>query len=277
MLKIIGHFFLLLASLSVYAHPAQTDSEGCHTDPNTEKYHCHSSLATGTRSIYKLSGEKKVSQSEQRTIKLSPQVRILERERSVPTIQLEMIQHFLSRPRIITEAEMNSAGYILENIEQAIYSTRGNEIYVLGLDEEPVGTKYTIVSLGQTYRSPLEGDEGEVLAYEATYLGEAILKEAGEPAILDITKAVHEIKNGNYLLPMEAPKFEEDFYPHSPQNLEDAYIVGVIDSGSFVSRYQIAVINKGLDDKIERGHILTVRKNSRLVSDTFGGGAWQHH
>ncbi|HDN27596.1 MAG TPA: hypothetical protein ENG03_10970 [Thioploca sp.] len=209
--------------------------------------------------------------SDGRTVKLSPQVRIIKREYRIPTIQVEQIQQFFNRPKLITEEEINDAGRIITNANQSLLSTKGFRIYVSGLNEAAsVGSRYMIVRMGQTYRSPLDGEEGEVLAYEAIYLGEAALDIPGEPATLNITSATREIKNGDRLLPVEERGFQEDFYPHSPTLLEDAYIIAVIDgTGSLIGKYQIVIINKGSNDDIERGHVLAVNNGSRFIRELY--------
>jgi hypothetical protein len=208
--------------------------------------------------------------SDGRTVKLSPQIRLLERERRIPTIKMEAIQQFLNRPKLVTETEIENAGSIIGNAELSFFSTEGNEIYVKGLDEFAVeGSRYMIMRLGQTYRSPMEENKGEVLAYEAIFLGEAVLKKAGSPASLNITMAVREIRRGDLLVPLEEHLFFEDIRPHSAKNIEEAYIIAVLDDSSIISQYQIVVINKGLDDAIERGHVLAIKKNNRRLKEVL--------
>ncbi len=206
--------------------------------------------------------------SDRRTVKLSPQIRVMEREQKVPTIRLEMIQHFLNRPRLITPEELENAGYIIANAKQTIFATQDSQIYVNGLDSGTLGSQYIIVRLGQAYLSPFEDEEDEVLAYEAVYLGEAQLIVADEPATLKITAAEREIKNHDRLLPVEAHGFQEDFRLHSPTTLQDAYIIAVVNEILTIGKYQIVVINKGLDDGIERSHLLSVYKKGRLVKES---------
>jgi hypothetical protein len=208
-----------------------------------------------------------------RTMKLSPQARIVERERSTPTIKIESIRAFLNRPKLLTEEEIENAGSIIGNVQQTVFLTEGSQIYAKGLDDSQIGKKYVIVKLGQAYRSPLEDDEGDILAHEAIYLGEAILKVPGEPALLKVTTAIHEIRRGARLLPLEKPVFQDDFYPHSPRFLEDAYIIAAIGEGSIISQYQIVVINKGSDDGMERGHQLAILKGKGRFRETIDSEA----
>lgn len=208
-------------------------------------------------------------EADKRTVKLSPQIRVKEREEKIPTIRLEMIQHFLNRPKLITQEELENAGYIIANDKQTIFATQESDIYVNGLDSGTVGSQYMIVRLGQAYRSPLEYEEDEVLAHEAVYLGEAQLIVSDEPATLKITSAEREIKNYDRLLPIAEAGFQDDFKLHSPSTLQDAYIIAVVNEILTIGKYQIVIINKGLDDAIERAHLLSVYKKGRLVKETL--------
>ncbi len=201
------------------------------------------------------------------TVKLSPQERTIEQKRPIPTIPNEAIHQFLNRPRVITPADMETTGYIVDNADRSVLSTAGTKIYALNLEAPGKHKDYTILGLGKAFYNP--GEE-EVLAYEATYLGDAILDkigEAGEPDTLIITNAVHEIEKGARLIPTTEQPVVEDFYPHSPAKLEDACIVGVVDDPKEIGQYQIVVINKGKDEKLERGHILVVHKSDPPIED----------
>jgi hypothetical protein len=206
-------------------------------------------------------------ESNRPTVKLSPETRVMEREQKIPTIKLEMIQHFLNRPRLITPEELDNAGYIIANAEQRIFSTQNSRIYVNGLDNNTAGSKYIIVRLGQAYLSPLEDEADEILAYEAIYLGEAQLLVSDDPATLTITSAEREIKNYDRLLPVEEYGFQDDFRLHSPPTLQDAYIIAVVNEILTIGKYQIVVINKGLEDGIARSHLLSVYKKGNVIKE----------
>jgi hypothetical protein len=267
-IPIMSRFLVLLIALSVPIVFAQTEAEETESVEETENAldteAKETDSAPDSENADNISEEIAPPPSDGRTVKLSPGMRIIERKRSIPKIELENIQHFLSRPQILSEEDMIDSAYIIINAEESLYSTKHNQIYAGGLDDAPKGSQYSIVRFGQAYRSPLEDEEDEVLAYESVYLGEAIVEKPGQPATLKVTKAIKEIKNGDYLLPLEITNFEEDFYPYSPESLEDTYIIAVIDSGSFVAQYQLVVINKGSDDNIGRGYILTVKEPERL-------------
>ncbi|HHB91976.1 MAG TPA: hypothetical protein ENK59_02040 [Thioploca sp.] len=203
---------------------------------------------------------------DERTVIMSPKIRITERKQEIPSLQMEMVQHFLNRPKIVTPDEIEDMGYIISNAEDSLFVSQGSKIYVRNLYDAVQGKKYAIIRLGQAYRNPVE-DSGDVLAYEGIYLGESVVEKAGDPAVLNVTSAVMEIGTGSRLTPVVKNSFPEDFYLHSPNNLEEAYIIALLDGTLSIGKYQIVVINKGTNSGIEKGHILAIEKNNRFTKD----------
>lgn len=215
--------------------------------------------------------------TQKRLIKLTPEVRIIEKEKDVTVIPREAIQQFLIRPRILSPEELDSLGYIVASAEPVSNATVGMEIYVRGLEAAAEQQNYIIIALGQRFRD----QQGDVLAHEIVYLGDAIVKTRqfksyfdSEVAIpedlvtLEITKANREIQTGDRLLQVAEAEFSEDFYPHIPKYMSaDSYIIGVVDQMVEIGQYQIVVINQGADDNIERGHLLVVNKAGRQIKD----------
>lgn len=195
-----------------------------------------------------------------RLVKLSPGIRVLKQEHKIPVIPTEKIQQFLNRPRIVTQDEIELAGYIIANAEQKLLSSIGDDIYVRGLDEFSDEQEYIIVREGTAYHTK---DSDEILAYEAIYLGDAKVKQSGDPTTLLITAADREIRNGDHLLPLGERSFNEDFYPHAPLFLdEDAQIIAVVDGVSRIGQYQVVVLNKGTEDDMEIGHIVAIENRN---------------
>lgn len=207
-----------------------------------------------------------------RDVKLCPTIRIHKEERKPPVIPTEAVQQFLNRPKIVTEEEIEYAPKIVANEKQSLLSTEGDIIYVEGIDESTEEYHYIIFRLGESYHSQ---DSDEILAHEAIYLGDAELKRFGESeensglAVLKITNARREITSGNYLLPLDERKFNDDFYPHAPDpnNVEGAEIIAVVDGVSQIGQYQVVVINKGSDENMEVGHVLLIHKREIRVKD----------
>ncbi len=266
---------ILVANYLVYPQSivvAQTTSEPPQTtSPAAEGKAEPADKAGATETEGENPPAKPPVESDRATIKLSPSVRIIQQSHVIPVIPAELIQHFLNRPQIVTPEEIQNMGYIIGNANRNIFSTTDSKIYVLGLDHTDTGRHYMILMLGQPYQGP--ADE-EPLAYEAVYLGDALLEKAGEnevPSILRITNSQREIEVGARLLPIsEGQTAVADFYPHVPEPIEDGYIVGSVDRGSLIGQYQIVVVNKGSNQGLERGHLLSVYKGENMVKDNIG-------
>lgn len=258
-------FLLLLLNPLTYA---QSSKESSKVAPSQE---------VNSSSDQPSSEEKPIrAPSSRPTVKLSPNVRNIEQTRQGPVIPVEALQQFLIRPKIVAEDELETAGYVVANAEGSVFSSIGSKVYVRHLEKQVHENRFIVVAVGQPYRDP--NNDNEVLAYEATYLGEGLVepqKEASEESdedrsdivVLRITSSVREIEAGARVLPLEGRVINEDFYPHSPQQIEDAYIVGVMDNVAHISQYQVVVINQGSQEGIERGHWLAVNKSATIIKD----------
>ena len=219
------------------------------------------------------------SPSSRPTVKLSPYARSIEQSQQTPIIPVEAIQQFLIRPKVVTEDELEMAGYVVANAEGAVFSSIGHKVYVRNLERQPHENHFIIVALGQAYRDP--NNDNEVLAYEATYLGEGTLEPQEKPddsdedqsdiVTLRITSSIREIEVGARVLSLEGRVINEDFHPHTPDKIEDAYIIGVMDNVAQISQYHVVVINRGSQEGIERGHLLAVNKSAPTVKDKTTG------
>ena len=202
------------------------------------------------------------------TEKLSPQVRVIELEKAIPTITPAVIKPFLEQPRVLTKKEYEDAPYIVAGEEKRLISGQSNQIYVRGLDENN-GNLYTIVHIGEAYRSP--GKRG-ILGYEAIHVGDAVVEAFGDPATLRITESDREALIGDRLLPVSEKPFEEHFLPHAPAKMVEGTIIGVRDAVSRVGRYQVVIIDLGEKDGMEVGDVLAVFQKGDTVRDIVEGG-----
>lgn len=200
-----------------------------------------------------------------RTVKLSPNVVVSRSDVAIPMIPVGNIRHFLSHPNIAESNELSQAPYLIANENRNILITKGDLIYARGLEDEKKGLHFSIVRQGAPFR---DNPEHDPLAYEVIYLGEARLNVADDPATLRIVSADREIRDGDRLLPIPSQVFESDFILTSPRNLDDCKIIAVPDgTGKEIGQFQVVVINRGEDDGIDRGHLLSSFDAARVVAD----------
>jgi len=145
--------------------------------------------------------------------KLSPSVREIARgQEAVPPIPLDAIQQFLSRPRIVSEATLADAPYVVSSEDQHLVNGSNGRIYVRGFEDE-IRPSYAIYRGGEAYRDPDEGNR--VVGYQALYVGHAMVERSGDPATARIIKSEREVLNGDRLLP-ETDYEYPSFVPRAP-------------------------------------------------------------
>jgi len=91
------------------------------------------------------------------TVRLSPEVRVSELDTAIPTIPIDVIQQFLSRPRVVTEREIDDAPYVLSVGREALIGKPGSKIYARGVAGKS-GDRFTVYRKGQVYVEPKSGD-----------------------------------------------------------------------------------------------------------------------
>lgn len=218
--------------------------------------------------IIKLNDRPALQFKRGRSVRLTPQVRIIEQERKDTIIPTESIQQFLNRPKVITEQELEQAGRIIGNSEETLLATRDMSIYVVGLSEDlDIGEEFIIARPGHVFRNP---EDDEVLAREAIYLGDAKLEARGDiVSTLTISNANREILRDDLLLPLGERRFNEDFRPSQPtlDSVEGGQVLAVVDGMSQIGQYQVVVVNRGENDGLIVGNVLAVERGGNTITD----------
>ncbi|MGQ0620581.1 MAG: LysM peptidoglycan-binding domain-containing protein [Panacagrimonas sp.] len=199
--------------------------------------------------------------------RLSPQVRELPLEGSIPMIPIEAIRDFLRGPRLVTTDELGASPYLLAFAEEHIVGGSGMGIYVQNLVPDQQAYRYSVVRKGALYRDP---DNGDLLGYEAVPVGEAEVQEYGRPSTAVLSKTSREALIGDRLLPAESEAFQENFFPHAPTRPVGGRIISVFDGFSQIGQYQIIALNRGTDHGLEPGHVLDVSRSGRRAPDPYG-------
>lgn len=202
-------------------------------------------------------------------VKYSPQVREMSLDAAVSTIPLDKIRAYLSRPRVVTENELQALPYVLSYTDERLLGGAGNAFYARGIGAENQSAEYLIMRTGQEYVDP---DTDEVLGYEGVYLGDARLKQFGDPATLMITKSNREIMRGDRLSPKAEDNLPFRYMPHPPMKTISGKIIAVLDGVANIGQYQVVVLNLGRQEDVEPGHVLAVMQAGAEVDDTVDGG-----
>ncbi len=200
-----------------------------------------------------------------RVKKLSPSIRSKALQASIPNIPGDAIRQFLSKPRVVTKEQLETAPRIIASDEKHLILGSGDRVYIRGeLDKERV--RFSVFRPGDELRDPISK---ELLGYEAKYSGDVHIITYDDPATGDLTYTSREVLIGDRLLPEDKSKLENLFFPHVPEKNVDAQIISLYDALFGVAQYQIVVINKGERDGMEVGHLLATFTQGDVVRDRF--------
>lgn len=207
---------------------------------------------------------------------------------ALPTLKSHLIESFLVEPVVVDEQTLLQAPRIVATIEDRVLMSTGDRAYARGDAANPLRTDYGEPRYYRVFRNavPLKDPaSGEILGYEAQYLGKAELLRGesveespdGEggmafdyvPATLDITAAREEIRAGDRLLPAPARTFVS-YVPHAPQMEVDARVVSIYGGAAFANaaQNQVIAINRGEQEGLQTGHVLNLMTKGDRIKDT---------
>ena len=199
-------------------------------------------------------GARARSSGAPREVKLSPQMRREALTRPIPTIPIDAIQQFLTRPRVLSRQELSSAPLITAFVEEHIVGGAGDAIYVSAVEEDYI-RNFDVVRPGQAYRDP---DSRETLGYEALYVGDAELLRAGDPAKLMLTATETEALLDDRLFPDPEEDALENFHPKAAPLFLEGKIIALLNGVNQIGQYSVVVLNKGSNDGLEPGDVLRI-------------------
>jgi nucleoid-associated protein YgaU len=225
-------------------------------------------------------------QSDSQTVKVSPRTRYdMLSESALPTLRSGIIEAFLAEPIIVNEAGLRASPRIVSAVESRVLITRGDRAYARGpegsplLDDQPRERQLRVFRNATPLKDPTTG---EVLGYEAQYVGKAVLvrsegstevenrdgsKKVVVPATIDITGAKEEIRVGDRLLP-EPPRQIQTYTPRAPNGKVEGRIVSVYGSAVVnAAQNQVVAINRGTADGMEPGIVLAILKDGASMVD----------
>jgi hypothetical protein len=198
-----------------------------------------------------------------RTVKLSPGVRATDiGDEAVPAIPIRAIHPFLSQPRVVPKGALDDAPFILgTNLERVVLGS-GDDAFATG--GKAGITRWNVLRPGKALKDP---ETGEVLGYEVEYLGDARTLVEGAPQKIRITQSAQEILPKDKLVEAsDSTTFE--YLPRAPENQISGRIISAYGGLSDSGRYQTVVINRGSNDGLEPGHVLSVFREGKAVNLT---------
>ncbi|PLX72436.1 MAG: peptidoglycan-binding protein [Azoarcus sp.] len=177
----------------------------------------------------------------------------------LPSIPLNVIEPFLNKPLVVDEARLQGAATIIATETNRVFTGMGDTVFAKNVSED--------ANVWQIFRpaTPLNDPiTGEIVAYEAAYLGAARVSERSDPVTLEIVDSVEEIGVGDLMLPSERPNVFS-FVPHAPENPVDGRVMSIYRGVAETGRLNVVSLNVGERDGIERGHVLALYRNRGIA------------
>ncbi len=196
-------------------------------------------------------------------LKLSPRVRSTPWDGAIPTVPIDAIGPFLTRPYVMDENQLDTAPYIVDFADEHILGGAGQKAYVRAIEKDQP-TKYEIVRPGGPYK---DAETGEILGYEALYIGTSELHRTGDPATVFINSTELEAVIGDRLMPAGEERASVNFTPHAPIAPVEGSIISVMNGVSQIGQYNIVVIDRGEADGIAAGTVLRVDQKGEEIRD----------
>ena len=237
-------------------------------------------------------GKPRITLGSEGALRLSPQVRSEPLKDAIRAIPYDLLMTFVGRPTLIERREIRDRPYIVGLRDRHMVGSTANELYASGLDEPPVGKRYSIVNVGDELRDP---DDGDLLGYIGHYAATAeVIQTSGavvpgsdstrrmrrerELTHLRVVDTGREILQGDKLFPAEVD-VGEDFVISAPANDEViGQIISIVDGVYVAGRYQVLAINRGKRHGLAPGNALGVFYRGEEVRDRFNrGNTWMSY
>lgn len=198
-----------------------------------------------------------------RRVKLSPNVRSAPWDGAIPTIPIDAIAPFLSRPYVLDPGEGDTLPYVVEFADDHILGGAGQRAYVRNLNSAH-GNKFHVVRPGGPYK---DGETNEVLGHEALYIGTVEATRSGDPATVFFNSSDRESAIGDRLLEVSDERAWTNFTPSRPAHDIEGSIISVLDGVSQIGQYNVVVIDRGRFNGLKPGNVLRIDQRGETVRD----------
>jgi hypothetical protein len=206
--------------------------------------------------------------------KLSPRVREGNLDDAISSVQVHLLEPFFNEAVIFdTSDELLRAPRVVATQEGRVMLSRGETAYVRG---ELGGRRdWRLFREPKPLRDP---STREVLGFEAQYVGTlALLREGaegtgadGKPVVIPSTFTVNSLRQeaavGDRLAAVPPREFN-NLAPHAPAQDLAGQIVSIYGDSLTAGQNQIVALNRGTKDGMERGHVLALWRDGRVITD----------
>ncbi len=228
--------------------------------------------------------------------RLSPLVQVEKTKvGAIPSIPVAAIEPFLSQPLVIEKNGLENAPSVLGASDYRVAFSKGDLVYAKDMPKDK-GLLWQIFRPGKALIDPEHdttstiwsdvaeylvltnrnndvyffdewGRSGEILGYEATYLGDAKVEKFDDVSSISIVRSVQEIYKGDRLV-LAPPTMFTNYVPHAPDKEIEGRIISVYGGVTEIGKDSIVVLSKGKLDGLEMGNVMAIYKTNQ--SQTSG-------
>lgn len=215
-----------------------------------------------------IGGRTRITNLHGSVYRMSPQARVTPLAEAVTSIPYEDVVAFLSSGVVLEKSQAAALPYLLETRGEHMIASAGNQVYVRGITGDVPGTRYNFVHVGDPLIDP---DDNRLVGYHGILVAEGRLQRSGDPATVAITRSTREAKIGDRLLPA-AVDVPLNFFPRAPSATIDGRIISVVDGVTQIGQYHVVIMNRGSDNGLTVGDILSVFRSGSVITDQVRGG-----
>ncbi|MEM9403804.1 MAG: LysM peptidoglycan-binding domain-containing protein [Pseudomonadota bacterium] len=213
-------------------------------------------------------GQPRITNLRASTFRLSPQARSTPLTEAVTSIPYDSVSAFLSTGVILEKGQADTLPYMIDTRGDHLIAAAGNEIYVRGNSGDALGSRYSLVKVGDPLYDP---DDNRLVGYQGIFVGAGTLRRSGDPSTVALTDSTQEAVIGDRLIP-EAVDVPLNFFPRSPSYDIEGRIISVVGGVTQIGQYQVVVLNRGSRDGLVVGDVLSVFQTGETIKDRFRGG-----
>ncbi|MGI9237631.1 MAG: LysM peptidoglycan-binding domain-containing protein [Woeseiaceae bacterium] len=215
-----------------------------------------------------IDGQPRITNVRGSAYRLSPQARVTPLSETISSIPYESVAAFLRTGKIVEKDEAESLPYMVATRGDHLIASAGNEVYVRGLSDDVPGTSYHLVHIGDELRDP---DDNRLIGYQGILVADGVMRRGGDPSTVALTDTYQEAIQGDRVIPSQVD-VPLNFFPRAPSTAIDGRILAVVDGVSLIGQYQVVVLNRGSNDGLAVGDVLSVFQTGETIRDRFGGG-----
>lgn len=200
------------------------------------------------------------------TVKVEPEVHMMDMANVIPAIPQQVIEPFLSQPLVVEEGMLANAPRIVATQNNQTLSGDHDVAYVTGM-KAGAGTLWQIFRPGGVLKDPVTQEE---LGREAVFLGTARVVAQGDPATVRVINAKQETGKDDLLV--KAPLPEIVNYPmHRPDGAVSARVISNYGEYTASGKYSIIAISGGKKNGVDVGQVLALSRTGATITDRYQG------